>query len=284
MTADAQTLSDGAFARLAAIAHQDAGLALSDAKRQMVQSRLARHLRRQGFANFDDYISHVEGQAGGDERETLISLLTTNVSSFFRESHHFRTLATEVLPGLISRAMSGGRVRIWSAGCSTGQEPYSIAMQTLSLAPGIGEKDLRILATDIDRTVLQTGMNAVYSASEADGVPDEMRGKFFKARNGSAPQVEVTPDARALVTFRQLNLVKDWPMKGRFDAIFCRNVVIYFDEDVQASLWPRFANALADGGWFFLGHSERLNGSSGSMFDNCGITTFRKRERVVGAA
>lgn len=280
---DAADLTPGEFARLAAIARADAGLALADTKKQMVQSRLSRHIKRTGYQSFDDYIRAVEQDKDGAEREGLINLLTTNVSSFFREGHHFKTLASEILPDLVARARKGEVVRIWSAGCSTGQEPYSIAMQALSMAGDLGNHDFRILATDIDRIVLQAGRAATYAMRELEGIPEAFRAKFTRQAPDDPAHFTVTDDVRQLVAFRHLNLMADWPMKHRFDAIFCRNVVIYFDDEVQASLWPRFSKALTDRGWFFLGHSERMDASMAAQFANVGVTTFRKNLRTMGA-
>ena len=276
-------LSPSEFARLAAIAREDAGIALPEGKRLMVQSRLARHLRRNGHESFESYIRMVEKSKGGPEREDLISLLTTNVSSFFRENHHFDTLARDVLPELIAAARGGARVRLWSAGCSTGQEPYSIAMQALSLAEDVSELDFRILATDIDRVVLKTAVEGTYAAREAEGIPQNMQSRFVTTTDDGA-NIRIGDAPRALVTFRQLNLIATWPMRGKFDVIFCRNVVIYFDDVVQGGLWPRFCDALHDNGWFFLGHSERLSTAAEKQFQTAGVTTFRKRPALKGAA
>ncbi len=257
---------------------------LPDSKKQMVQSRMSRHLKRSHFESFDAYIRHVEKNKGGQDREQLISLLTTNVSSFFREDHHFQTLEEKVLPTLISQARSGSRVRIWSAGCSTGQEPYTIAMKALMMSSDLGRLDFKILATDIDPNVLNTALRATYPESEVDNMPAEFRDKFIRPAPDESSSVIVEQSVRDMVSFRRLNLISDWPMRGQFDVIFCRNVVIYFDDDIQASLWPRFANALKSDGWFFLGHSERLSTSAETLFESAGVTTYRRRLVAKGAA
>ena len=279
-----QELTEGEFGRLAAIAREDAGLMLPESKRQMVQSRMSRHLKRSHFESFDAYISHVERDKGGRDREELISLLTTNVSSFFREDHHFKTLETQVLPSLISDARRGSRVRIWSAGCSTGQEPYTIAMKALMMADDLGRLDFKILATDIDPNVLNTALAAIYPATETDSMPEPFRTRFITPATGAPNHIAVEQSVRDMVSFRKLNLISDWPMRGQFDVIFCRNVVIYFDDEVQASLWPRFASALKPDGWFFLGHSERLGPSAENLFESAGVTTYRRRLVAKGAA
>jgi chemotaxis protein methyltransferase CheR len=266
-------LSPTEFARIAAIAFDEAGLSLPEAKRTMISSRLVRRLRATGQPDFASYLAMLQDPARAGERRHLVSALTTNVSHFFREAHHFRTLAADVLPALFDRARAGARVRIWSAGCSTGQEPYSIAMALLEALPEATDLDVRILATDIDDAVLETARAGTYAGRLMQGVDDARRRRFFTAGHDA---FTVRDPLRQLVTFRRLNLVGDWPVRGSFDAIFCRNVVIYFDVRTQAALWPRFHRALAPGGVLFLGHSERLDPASAASFATAGITTWRR--------
>lgn len=255
---------------------------IPESKRMMVQSRMARHLRQINFSSASEYLDLLEGPKGADERQHLISVLTTNVSSFFREIHHFDFFADAVLPGLITKAKSGGPIRIWSAGCSSGQEPYSIAMQVLSLWSEAKSYDLKILATDIDRKIVARARTGQFSASELGSLPKSYSRWIVPDRKSNMAQVH--GEIRSLVSFKELNLLSDWPMRGKFDAIFCRNVVIYFDHDTQRQLWPRFRNALTDGGHLFLGHSERLGHEEAEFFESCSVTTYRKRASNAACA
>ncbi len=269
--AAAAELSPKTFERVARLAAEEAGLTIAPTKRAMVQSRIFKRVRALGLGTFEAYLDLVESASGVDERRQMICALTTNVSHFFRERHHFDTLRDKILPGLVKRAAQGGRVRIWSAGCSSGQEPYSIAMEILRLDPRAGDRDIRILATDIDNQILDVARRATYETSQMQGVEAPDRRTFF---DEAAGRFTVKQPVRALVSFNELNLLAKWPMKGRFDAIFCRNVVIYFEDATQRKLWPRFEAALMPGGSMFVGHSERIPEMPGSAFRNTGVTTY----------
>jgi len=273
-------LSAEGFARVAALAEREAGLTIPETKAAMVQSRLSRRLRATGHADFAAYLTHVEGKDGATERDHMISALTTNVSHFFREEHHFETLREKVLPPLVDRLRSGGRVRIWSAGCSSGQEPYSIAISVLEVLPDAARHDIKILATDIDRAILSKARAGSYDARQIGGISADRQRAHFETGRGPEDW-RVNQALRDLISFRQLNLIDPWPMRGRFDAIFCRNVVIYFGPATQSGLWPRFAAALQPDGWFFLGHSERVQDDGAGLFRPDGVTTYR---RVAAAA
>ena len=277
---DLLVLTPDAFARAKAIAESKAGLAIPETKAGLVQSRINRRLRATGIARFEDYLDFVESEAGREECAQMINALTTNVSSFFREEHHFATLRNEVLADLLKGNANGRRLRIWSAGCSTGQEPYSIAMTLLDVFPDIGSIDAKILATDIDREVLARAMAGTYASRELSGIPEDYRKRFLTTSGDSS---SITPSVRDLITFRHLNLMDPWPMTGQFDAVFCRNVVIYFADNTQRELWPRFARAVAPGGMFFLGHSERMHDPAQMGFVPAGVTTYRKT-RPAGTA
>lgn len=279
-TAAPASLSPTEFDRVAKIAHREAGLSLSEAKRAMIASRLTRRLRATGLADFSAYLALLESQDGEDERQHLISALTTNVTNFFRENHHFQTLESDVLPKLATRAKAGQRVRIWSAGCSTGQEPYSIAMSVLRVIPDAGRLDIRVLATDIDATVLAVAKNGCYPLQQLEAVDPALKRQFFSETPGG--DLEVAENLRALISFRQLNLIGPWPVRGPFDVIFCRNVVIYFDADTQAALWPKFHQVLAPSGMLFIGHSERLDPETTERFSSAGVTTYRKPDDTAG--
>jgi len=266
--------TEGDFRKIAAMVHGDAGIALPDTKATLVYSRLAKRLRALGLSSFKDYCVLVAGKDGLDERQKMLAALTTNVTRFFREPHHFEDFASKVLPPLLQRARSGGRVRIWSAACSSGQEPYSAAMTLLSLMPNAGDLDIRILATDIDPNMVVDGRNGVYSENLLAGVSAEHRRRWTTTEASGG--VRMADELRALVTFNELNLIGDWPMKGRFDVIFCRNVAIYFEDDTQARLWSRFAPLLQPGGTLYIGHSERIAGPAAALFTPDGVTTYRK--------
>ena len=261
------------FKKISAMVHGDAGISLPDAKATLVYSRLAKRLRALGLTSFKDYCALVAGAEGVDERQKMLAALTTNVTRFFREPHHFEHLKGKVLPPLIESARRGGKVRIWSAACSSGQEPFSIAMTILSLMPDAPERDIKILATDIDPNMVREGRGGTYAPHLLDGVPADYLKKFTSSAGGG---VRMSDEARALITFNELNLIGDWPMKGRFDAIFCRNVAIYFEDDTQAKLWGRFAPLIAPNGALYIGHSERIQGPATPLFKPDGVTTYRK--------
>ena len=261
------------FRQIAAMLHADSGIYLSEQKESLVYSRLVKRLRTLGMSSFKDYCALVADGSGADERQHMLAALTTNVTRFFREPHHFGHLKTVVLPPLLQAAKRGARVRIWSAGCSKGQEPYSIAMTVLALMPDAGNHDVKILATDIDPNVLQEGREGVYEASEFDEMPKADRSRFFSSVNGGSAWSASEP-MRRLVSFKELNLIGQWPIKGSFDVIFCRNVVIYFNDETQAKIWGRFAAALVPGGLLCIGHSERLSGPAQSRFKPSGTTMY----------
>jgi chemotaxis protein methyltransferase CheR len=269
-------LSERQFALLCEIAKTQAGLMISSSKRQMIQSRLTRHLRELRRTDFDAFLKDIVSEKSGPLTNGLISVLTTNVSSFFREKHHFESLERDLLPQMLKKARAGGRVRIWSAGCSSGQEPYSIAILLLKRVPDIASLDIKILGTDIDRKIISRARAALYSNDEANTLSDTDRKVFFETSANDSHGNKIIGQAANLVSIKPLNLLKDWPMKHQFDAVFCRNVLIYFDAETQQTLWPRFNSVLNDGGYLFLGHSERIQNSESFGFFPCGVTTYQK--------
>ncbi|WP_419759418.1 CheR family methyltransferase [Acidisoma sp.] len=275
-------LSAADFNTIAKIIHDEAGIALGDNKGHLVYSRLAKRLRVLGLDSFQEYCELVTGHDGGVERQAMIAALTTNVTRFFREPHHFEHLKTSVLPPLLQKAKQGGRVRIWSAACSSGQEPYSIGMSILSLMPDAGRYDVKILASDIDPNILREGQEAVYPEQAMESVSTALRAKWFV--NAGSGSVRANEELRALVTFRKLNLIGNWPMQGLFHAIFCRNVVIYFDAETQAKVWSRFVPLLEPGAALYIGHSERISGSAEQMLRSDGVTTYRSIARGASAS
>lgn len=265
------------FRAIAQLLSDTTGIVLAPGKTSMVQSRLAKRLRALGLATYKDYIALVSSEGGRDECRRMVSALTTNVTHFFRENHHFETLRQVVLPPLLEEARCGGRVRLWSAGSSNGQEAYSIAMTIAELAPDFATLNLRILATDIDPLMIEQGAKGIYPAAALEAVPEKLRKKYFR-KEGEDYQVD--PNLRGLVKFRELNLHDRWPMRGKFDVIFCRNVVIYFAPAAQALLWERFEEQLTPGGYLFVGHSERVTDGKHSNLRTAGVTTYQLTNRT----
>jgi chemotaxis protein methyltransferase CheR len=266
------------FDRIAKMLHEDAGIHLPEAKATLVYSRLAKRLRALGLQSFRDYCAILteEGGRGVGERQQMLAALTTNVTRFYREPHHFDHLKAKVLPPLLDAARRGAKVRLWSAACSTGPEPYSMALTVLSLMPEAAQYDVKILATDIDPNVVAEGKKGVYRDDAVDPIPNDLRARWMKrvGRDGEMAW-SVGDEMRRLTVFRELNLIGAWPMKGQFDAIFCRNVVIYFEEETQARVWARFKPLLTAEGRLYIGHSERLNGPAATAFVSDGLTTYR---------
>ena len=271
-------LGDNEFTRIADSIKTEAGICLPESKRTLVHSRVSKRLRATGMTSFREYCDFLDTPQGKAERLELLSALTTNVTRFFREPHHFEILKTVTLPPLVEKARKGGRVRIWSAGCSSGEEPYSIALTLLSLLPDAGKLDVKILATDIDKHILHQGRQGIYDAEDIEMIPADMRRNAFSAApDGDVSKYEVGAPVKQLVAFKPLNLISPaWPVKGPFDIIFCRNTTIYFDAPTQHGVWNGFERVLAPGGYLFIGHSERVNGPAAARFSTAGLTTYRK--------
>ena len=250
------SLSDAEFERLCRLVQEHVGIALGESKRELVYSRLARRLRKLELRSFAEYCRLLESR-DADEIEEFINAITTNLTSFFREEHHFEHLAT-VLPELEARNAATRRIRIWSAGCSTGEEPYSIAMVVLETLGHLRGWDIRILATDVDSNVLATGRSGEYTGEKLERVSGARRQRWFATLHGGADRMRVSPELESIVVFKPLNLMQPWPMRGPFDVIFCRNVVIYFDKETQTQLFERMADLQPIGGHLYIGHSESL--------------------------
>jgi chemotaxis protein methyltransferase CheR len=266
------------FAAIAAILEREVGIHLAPSKQALVYARLARRLRALGLRSFRDYCALVGGSAGTDERQRMVAALTTNVTRFFREPHHFEHLRRTALPPLLDAARRGACVRLWSAGCSTGQEPYSMALTILELMPDAAGRDVRVLATDINPEVVAAGRRGTYGAAELEGLPAALKERWFLPAAGAPGRFRVGEDLARLVAFRELNLTATWPMRRPFDAVFCRNVAIYFGGAVQERLWARFAGALAVGGWLYAGHSERVTGPAVAHLRAVGSTVYCREE------
>jgi chemotaxis protein methyltransferase CheR len=233
------------------------GINLSDQKRELVYGRLTRRLRALQLRSFAEYRERLRGNV--QELAELCNAITTNLTSFFREPHHFQYLREHVLAPLAADPRGRRRLRIWSAGCSTGEEPYSIAMTVLEALPDAGRWDVRVLATDLDSEVLERARRGIYPPERTGSISPERLQRFFSERPEAGGVCrQIVPDVAALVTFKQLNLIHALPMRGPLDAIFCRNVVIYFDKDTQRELFARIARLQRPGDLLFLGHSESL--------------------------
>lgn len=269
--------SDANFREIAQIAKAEAGIDLPHSKATLVYSRLAKRLRILGLKTFSDYCAAV--RENDDERNSMIAALTTNVTRFFREPHHFEHLRTEIIAPLADSARKGKRVRLWSAACSTGQEPYSMALTVLSVIPEAASLDIRILATDLNPHVVARGKAGCFQKEELGDVPANLRAKWFQAApaDNRQPMVKASDELRSLVSFRELNLMGSWPFNGPFDAIFCRNVVIYFDRETQSTIWNRLGKLLRAQGALYIGHSERVSGPANAMLEPDGITTYRRK-------
>ena len=269
--------SDEEFSRLAHLAHSEFGITLTTAKKPLVYSRLTKRLTACDLADFSSYITFVENTQNAEERSELVSALTTNVTSFFREAHHFDTVKSVLLPRLKS-VPEKRRIRFWSAGCSSGPEPYSLAMTVLDAWPELAQRDFKILATDIDQKIVSTAREGVYDEDVAKSIPTDKRKKWTAPDAARPDHASMKPELRRHIHFGELNLVKAWPMSGPFDAIFCRNVAIYFETATQQVLWKRFTDLLAPGGFLFIGHSERVSGPALDDLQVAGVTTYQKTE------
>lgn len=269
------SLSEREFGRIKARVYSVAGIALSDAKRTLVVSRLSKILRALGLPSFDAYLDYLERGGSAKDGQDFVNALTTNLTRFYREDHHFEHLRAHV-GALMTERPRGSRLRIWSAGCSTGQEPYTIALDLLAAFPDLRRWDFKILATDIDTAVIARAGQGLYPESELTGLAPERARLFEKNGDGT---IRIPAAARELVSFKPLNLIGPWPMKGPFDAIFCRNVAIYFDKPTQGEMFGRFSKMLAPEGFLYIGHSENL-GSGGEGFRLVGKTIYQSREKL----
>lgn len=268
-------LSEKEFSRVKQRVYKIAGISLSDAKRTLVISRLSKIVRQLGLPTFDAYLDYLEQSGREADGQAFVNALTTNLTRFYREDHHFDHLVKYV-QGLMARRPRVGpdgrpRLRIWSAGCSTGQEPYTIGMCLMAALPDLRRWDFRILATDIDTNVLAKAAGGVYPENELSGLSAERARQFERPGDGT---IRIPAAVRELIAFKPLNLMAQWPVKGPFDAIFCRNVAIYFDKPTQAELFSRFGKMLAPNGFLYIGHSENL-GSGGAGFTSMGKTIFQ---------
>ncbi len=263
-------MTEADFSAIARLALEHTGIVLAEHKKDMVYGRIARRIRARSLSSFSQYIDYL-GNHLQDEISEFINALTTNLTSFYRESHHFTFLQQRWLPELLKQP-NRKRLRVWSAGCSIGQEVYSIAM-ALKESGMPNNWDCKLLATDLDSNVLDVGRHGRYPVSALESLPAGFEKRYFERI--SASEVQVIAPLRQMVHFKRLNLLGPWPMNGPFDAIFCRNVVIYFNKETQRQLFDRIADMLPVGGHLFIGHSENLHGIS-QRFEALGQTIYRK--------
>ena len=267
------SLSEAEYKSIRDRAYSLAGIKLGDQKQDLVYSRLTKRIRALGLADFASYLRFLDDPQGQQEVEQMLNALTTNLTSFFREAHHFEHLTAEALKSSLDQQKGPNkRLRIWSSACSTGEEPYSIAMSLMQSRIDLSHIDARILATDLNTDVLQSASQGRYNAAISTKCPAVYQAYFQPLSSGFN---EIKPAVRDLIRFRQLNLLGSWPMKGQFDVIFCRNVLIYFDNETKNRLVNRFVNILKPNGWLYLGHSESASGNHPSLIST-GRTIYRK--------
>lgn len=265
--------NDDEFRFLVDFVYQRTGIVLADHKKDMVYSRLARRVRALGLTSFSDYCALIQGDQADSELGNLMNAITTNLTSFFREGHHFDHLRENLFLPMSIKPPANKRLRIWSAGCSSGMEPYSIAMTLQDAMPNLKSWDVKILATDLDTNMLATGDRGSYRLDQLENIPKRFQNAVSIHREKET--IQMSDALRAQIAFKQLNLLESWPMKGPFDAIFCRNVVIYFDKPTQKKLFNRFAEIIKPGGWLYVGHSESLHNVC-DRFELLGRTVYQR--------
>lgn len=263
LTADALVLTEKDFREISNLVYEHCGINLHEGKKELVRARLAKRLRLGNFKTFPEYIEHVLADRTGQEFSMLIDSLSTNLTSFFREEQHFEFLRNKLLPIVLERQRKNRNfaIRAWSAGCSSGEEPYSIAITLLEAVEGPERWDIKVLATDISTSMLDIALKGVYDAGRVKPVPKLLKNKYLVPSHAKKRNVfEASRRLKDILIFRYLNLMKRWPIRGPLDFIFCRNVMIYFDKATQQQLIDRFWNLLNSGGVLFTGHSESLTG------------------------
>jgi chemotaxis protein methyltransferase CheR len=267
------------FRAVSEMVHTEAGIVLATGKAMLVYSRLAPLVRESNCGTFAAYVARMRANDG--ERMRAVNALTTNHTFFFREDHHFNHFAQEVRPAMLRRLESGGAARIWSAGCSSGEETWSLVMTLLGQDQSRGiataRRDIRVLASDLAERVLIQAREAHYTTDSLKTVPEPLRRAWTVTDPAkSTAGATIAEPLRAIVRFRMLNLLGEWPMKGKFDVIFCRNVMIYFDTETKERLVDRFADRIAPGGYLYIGHSERVSGPGARKLRLVGPTIYQR--------
>jgi len=253
-------LTDRDLGQIVRLVYDRSGITLHEGKRSLVTARLQKRLRVHGFGTFTDYLKHVEGDASGGELVELLDAIATNHTYFFREEQHFALLGSRVVPEWRARAAAGEPMRVWSAACSTGEEPYTLAMTLRDLAPA---PEFTIVASDLSTKALRAAKAATYKVQGVESLPREtLRAHFERGMGAQAGLVRVAAHVRKHVTFRNLNLLEIGDLRERYDVVFCRNVMIYFDKHIQQRVVSMLERHIAPGGYLFISHAESLNGIS----------------------
>lgn len=266
-------MTDSDFENVSQLAYLYTGIVLGVQKKDMLYGRLARRLRELRLSSVSDYLPLIDTE-DKPEVSKFINAITTNLTSFFREPHHFEFLANSICPEWSEQKKNAKKIRIWSAGCSTGEEAFSIAM-TLKDNLDLKDWDCKILATDLDSKVINQAQQGLYSLDRIENLSIDQKKRWFQYGRNQTDQVKVKQTLQEMIQFKRLNLLETWPMKGKFDLIFCRNVVIYFNEITQTSLFDQYADILNEGGYLIIGHSENLNRVS-QRFKPIGKTIYQK--------
>ena len=248
--------------------HDYAGIFLHEGKEALVRARLMKRVRKLGLRSFTDYLNYIEDDATGGEFLSLVDVLTTNKTSFFREKQHYDYIVENIIP-----KMDGREFKWWSAGCSSGEEPVTLAMLLLEQREFKRRFAVKMLATDLSRDILQAAKSGVYPPEKTRDLPEYYVNKYFSRRRAD---LEVVPEIREMITYGRLNLLGKWPMKGPFHMIMCRNVMIYFNRDTQRELVSRYYDMLEPGGYLFVGHSESVTGKDHG-FVNVSPAVYQKK-------
>lgn len=268
-----EQLSDEDFKVLAAHLYRVSGIFMPIEKKPLMQSRLLKRLRSLKLSNFSDYCKIIHSNESAAETNEMVTALSTNVTRFFREASHFELLRDRVL-ATRKKGCPKNEIRLWSAGCATGEEPVSMAIISRERLHG-SQPDILILATDISNGALEVARAGIYQEAKVAEVPVDLRQRYFKRMTQKNGHYIISESISSLIRYRKLNLFDPWPMRKKFDAIFCRNVVIYFDSACQKELWSKFADALNPGGFLFIGHSERIPKSLACKFDCIGAAAYQ---------
>ena len=271
-------LTDQEFKKLTGLVRGLTGIVLGDHKKDMVYGRLARRLRELGMQSFSQYCDLLDSKKAEDEMGFLVNAITTNLTKFFRESHHFDNLSEHLTKIAMDRhrRTADPNVLIWSAGCSSGEEPYSIVSTIRSNVASLKGWNVKVLATDLDTNMLNTGRNGIYKDEALKGLPDQYLPVLKEACKQKDGRLYMKDSYKEMIHFKQLNLLHDWPMKRKYDVIFCRNVLIYFDNETKDNLVKRYTQMLRPGGMLFLGHSETLLNKPADI-DLIGRTSYVKK-------
>lgn len=253
-------LSPKDFQRFRALIYEQCGINLHEGKKELVRARLSKRLRQTGHTSFGSYYDFLVNDTSGEELVLMLNAISTNLTSFFRESKHFDFLGKEVFPAIDRLGTTrSDMVYIWSAGCSTGEEPYSLAISFLEYFGNEARRFLKILATDISTQVLSTANAGVYPEARAENIPLPLLRKYFQKGHGKmSGHIRLKPEIRQMIEFKRFNLMEPFPWKNQFNIIFCRNVMIYFDKNFQETLVNKYYDGLKIDGYFFIGHSESL--------------------------